>query len=231
MLAAQKNEYKIKTLKRQRPGLTAPELRLGISIENPNHSGEKFAALLRWATERFGHTSLLIADSLQRHNIAFNEQISLSEAHTKAVAAGDFWLQMHQPMFDILPNFTLYRFDDFRTHHEFEARHKNLLQLYSINTTFRNLIDQDSNAVLTRRLKRGLVITDQTGFLESSRNYILEELAVMQIFHETCPGVEAYPGKFLSLISAPERLHIEGLPESLKQYPMIEVDFVRNRAA
>jgi len=43
------------------------------------------------------------------------------------------------------------------------------------------------------------------------------------------PGVEAYPGKFLNILKNPLRLQIPELPEVLKKYALIEVDYTKNK--
>lgn len=206
-------------------------LRLGISVGNPSHEGEKLAALVEWAAARFDTVNVLVADSLQRHNLMAESAISEDEAMLQAQEAGADWIARNRAMLDKLPLARLYRFDDFRLHTDFMKMHRLLCGLYERNMRFRKLIDGDAQAFLERRKQReGADKIDDERFLKASRAYLIEELVVMKIFHEDCPGVEVYPGKFIQAITSPERHKIDGFPESLREYRMIEVDFIRNKA-
>jgi hypothetical protein len=83
--------------------------RMGISVGQPYHEGEKFIAACEWVAKRFSKVSVLVADTLQRHNLPggdteWNRLISRQ--------AGDAWLARNGKAMDILPNLNLVRWDD-----------------------------------------------------------------------------------------------------------------------
>lgn len=223
--------YKVKILKRRD---TPPHdcLRLGVSVGNGSHEGAKLEALIDWAAARFKFVNIMVADSLQRHNIMAETGVDEAQALAMAMRAGDEWIERNGAILARLPAHRLYRFDHFRMNPDFADISRLLHGLYDRNLRFRALIDGDVHAYWERRVARGEAQgMDAEIFMRHSRNYIIEELAVMKIFHEECPGIEVYPGKFIRAVTAPERQMVDGLPESLKTYPMIEVDFVRNKGA
>ena len=61
------NPYKLVTL--QSPGWAAPNsATLLISVGQPYHEGDKFAATVEWSARHFKNLHILVADTLQRHN-------------------------------------------------------------------------------------------------------------------------------------------------------------------
>ncbi len=91
------------------------------------------------------------------------------------------------------------------------------------------IIDSESASLAQRKEKRGEFSTPQLRdrFFYYSRLYVLDELALMSLLNESEQYVEFYAGRFLQILKSPERHQIEGLPEGLRDYPLIEVDFVR----
>ena len=67
-------------------------------------------------------------------------------------------------------------------------------------------------------------------FAPFSKKYILEELAYMAHTADLYPGVEVYPGRFLNVLTSSERHRIKDLPHNLLAFPLVELDFVRNKA-
>ena len=207
-------------------------LRLGISLGGRNHEEDRLFALVEWAGARFESVHILVADSVQRHNIMFDRSIDEISAREQAMAEGDSWIARNKPILSALKNHEILRFDDLESHPEFAQLYLNLQLLFLEDFTFRTLIERDINGMWARKVKNSSLSPEATfdKFYEYSKNYILEELAIMDIFGALCPGVEAYPGKFLNVVTSPERFAINGFPERLMNFPLIEVDFTRNKA-
>lgn len=210
----------------------AGSVRLGISLNGRNHEGARFTALAEWTAAHFGEVHLFVADSLQRHNIMFATGQNEAVAAAAGIALGDAWMAAHAEAVALLDVPVVHRWEDLKKHFDFEAENRNLHALYAADTTFAALIDADIKGAWLRKLKNGVFDdkTDYAAFARHSVDYIIEELAVMAHFHEIFPGVEAYPGDHLKLITAPERLSITALPRSLRNYPLIKVGYRSNPA-
>lgn len=221
--------YKIKILKRANVIHSPLVAHIGISTRNPRHQGEKLRALLDWTSQRYEQVDINVHDSLQKYNYQISRNCSLTEAHTFAIEEGSKWIEANQPIMEGYNNLSLLRHDDLIKKVPHSDRVKYLQDLYASNSNFANLIDNESVSLAQRKEKRGEFSTPQLRdkFFHYSRLYILDELALMSLLNETEQYVEFYAGRFLKILKNPERHRIEGLPDGLKNYPLIEVDFLR----
>lgn len=205
-------------------------VRLGISVGGKNHEGERLFALMEWVAARFEVVEILVADSLQRHNIMFAERCDERTAMAKALEAGEQWLERNAETIGMFEGCTIHRLEDFRKDETFGKFHRYLLELFETNADFRRLVERDIKSFWTRRsASMPDRMSEYDFFFTQSRNYILEELAIMQVWDEKSTGVEVYPGSFLQILSSPERLRVEGLPHRLRNYPLVEVSYIRNK--
>lgn len=75
-----------------------------ISVGQPYHEGEKLKATFEWAAKRFTKHVIVVADTLQRHNMDGNAQ--------QAKRYGDEWLQRNRDLLGILGSPEIIRWDD-----------------------------------------------------------------------------------------------------------------------
>ncbi len=223
--------YKVKILSNC-PWKGVSNIRLGISLGGSYPEEDRLFALLEWADARFDNVDILVADSIHRHNIMFERSIDESFALELAMAEGDDWIDRNEAIFSTLKSYKIHRLNELKCHSEFIKLHSDFKALFLDDSTFQTLIKQDIDSMWARRVKYNKLQPEASfdDFFEHSKNYILEELAIMDIFIAMFPGVEAYPGTFLSVLSSPERFSIKGFPKRLIDFPLIEVDFTRNKA-
>jgi len=206
--------------------------RIGVSTRNPRYSSEKLRALLDWTTQRYHHVSIDVHDSLQQYNYQTSEALSPTEARKLAIEEGDNWIKLNMPIIIQYPNISIYRHDELAKKVNHLERLEYLIHLYQSDRKFAELIDSESISAKNRKEKRGELGTPRLreSFLHFSRLYILDELALMSLLNETETYVEFYAGRFLNFLKNPDRLKIEGLPSGLKDYPLVEVDFIRAKS-
>ena len=63
-----------------------------ISVGQPYHESDKFKATIELVGRKFKSCTLMLADTLQRHNISAQEGISEQEAYQTSLERGDAWL-------------------------------------------------------------------------------------------------------------------------------------------
>lgn len=232
MIAKTKDQfrpYKVDLLNKAIPINSSPTAHIGISTRNPRHQGEKLRTLLDWTSQRYEQVDINVHDSLQKYNYQISRNCTLIEAHTLAIEEGNQWIKANQPILEGYKNVALYHHDELIKKVPHSDRVKYLQDLYASNSSFADLIDNESVSLAQRKEKRGEFSTPQLrdNFFHYSRLYILDELALMSLLNEREQYVEFYAGRFLKILKNPERHRIEGLPDGLKNYPLIEVDFIR----
>ena len=175
--------YKVKILK-PNTHRAHPVARLDISVGKPNHEGEKLAATMLWARERFQHVIVSVADTLQRHNL-MAEGMPAAEASRASLQAGTVWIERNQAL---LQGCTVIRWDERLAH-----------PLYP------QFLDRTEQALLRdKALSQALhdAANDyarRTGIEVSyhRHNYLVEELAVFDMLFGTEPAADIYPGSLL----------------------------------
>jgi hypothetical protein len=83
--------------------------RMGISVGQPYHEGDKFRAACEWVSSRFDHVQIMVADTLQRHNMPGGDT---RWNRLLAEQAGDAWLARNQSSIDLISNQEILRWDD-----------------------------------------------------------------------------------------------------------------------
>ena len=64
---------------------------LGISVGQPYHESDKFAATVEWAARHFEHIRVDVSDTLQRHRL-IGEGVPAEKAARASLREGDRWI-------------------------------------------------------------------------------------------------------------------------------------------
>lgn len=202
---------------------------IGISVENPRHSGEKFYTLLNWALEKFHSVEVNVFDQIHSYNIQFISNCSFQDALDQANNLGQEWIANNNSILKMHPSVKINTYKNLIADIPYNERFNQLLSLYEEDYIFRNLINCEIESFSTRRQIREGVWSQPIlrKFYEFSKLYILDELATMSLLNEKSNFVEIYAGRFLNILKSPDRLNVVNLPNGLRDYPLIEVDFVR----
>lgn len=229
MQAIEKNdwEYRIEVLKK--PSKISSIAHVGISLDNIKHTGLKLDSLMLWASYNYENLQINIYDDVQAYNLLAKQDISHIEALSASRKSGDDWMNDNALTLKKFGKVRIFRYSDLAKQYSTESRTSQLHKLYSTNVIFKNLVDQDVLDYLSRVIKRNLSISSERieRIKKFSVLYILDELATMSLLNEHEDFVEIYAGRFLNILKDPRRHEVENLPEGLKNYPLIEVDFVR----
>ncbi|HEY8963210.1 MAG TPA: tRNA-dependent cyclodipeptide synthase [Alphaproteobacteria bacterium] len=206
--------------------------RLHISVGNPKHDGEKFYALTEWAAARFDHVTLIVSDTLQRHNIALTSGIDEDIAHIISRKQGDLWLARNQRAIQNLPHVTITRWDQWLNHPDYVETYNALFALYRNEPTVRQAITQKAEGFNTRHASdNDLQQASSAQIINTSIHYILEEVAAFAIMFADDESINIYPGDWFKDIFETVSDHNNSpLLESLAVTEYLRVDYVRNKS-
>jgi tRNA-dependent cyclodipeptide synthase len=185
------------------------KVRLEISVGQPYHEGEKFAATMAWARANFSDIALIIGDLPQRYNLVI-EGMSENEAWDFSLKSGDKWLERNGPL---LCGCTITRWNDWLNHHDFSVEQAKVINLFENHQRFQDSIID----ALDQKFKRSnLPDSSYNMFRKHSIDYLLEETTVFAIAYRELKGISAYPGSFLDIWSMFLNKEIPKAPEGLE---------------
>jgi hypothetical protein len=203
--------YKLVTIRS--PGWVAYKAAtLLISVGQPYHEGEKFAVTVAWAARHFAKLHVLVADSLQRHNMPGDWR-----------AQGAAWIERNRAAWSSCGReVTLSRWDDWLAKPEFPR----VLEQFRTAAAgaLGALIERDAHAFIARQAGKDLGAP-----VEQSRDYLLEELAAITLQARACPGARVYPGPQLESFRAVAAGVVADAPRGLERQYHTAIDFKRRR--
>lgn len=188
------------------------EATLAISVGAPYHEGEKFAATVAWAAQRFDKLHLQVGDTLQRHNS------NAPDAETQSRAAGDAWLARNQPIVAATGKLaSVTRWDDLRRQPDYPAVHAQFKQAARENTQLAAAISADAARFIARQP------TPLPDASARSTAYVLEELAVITLHARAVPGARLYPSPNIESLALVEAGLVPQAPKGLERQQRIHL--------
>lgn len=233
---AQTGEYvvKVKSGQSTHAWQDFEKVRAQISVGQSYHEGAKLQAMVDWARYRFDELIVCANDALQRFNIMFEEEIEEEEAEAKAIDLGAAWLERAMPVIEGVTRARVMRWEDWKLRAEFQASHDAVEWLYHHNTDFRSAIDENIEAVWSRREREDperYTAVRKEEFQDLSRRYLLEETAVFaQMFEDEEEAIDIYPGTVLFPVVVFQGKEVAGAPAGFGKGKFCRIDFSRNRS-
>ncbi len=164
---------------------------LPISIGQPAHEGKKLESTLKLVNNSFNQCTILLGDTLQRHNLKLTLNLPECETREKANTLGEEWLERNH---NIIKNtlkirHNLLRWDTWLNHYDFKNQLAKIEDLYSNNTKFKHAFD----TTIDEYLERNPTEHNTTHFKKASLDYLKEECAVMILWASEHYDFEIYP--------------------------------------
>jgi len=201
--------------------------RLQISLGNPKQDGVKMFAMTEWAAARFDKVIFIVSDTLQRHNLALRHGISLEDAHGLALMQGHEWMVRNKAAIDIAPRRVVTVWDEWLSRPDFAATRQEINALYEQNAALREAVVDKARQFSARHHPQYA----ESG-LDTSIEYVLEELAAFAIMFKETPAADFYAGTWLREIFAVlYTLPLSDLMRGFRKVDFAEVDFARNGAS
>jgi len=212
---------KYKIIVRHSPGWREKKAAtLGVSVGSPNWEGEKFAAILDFASENFDAIRIDVTDALYRHNF-MAEGFSGDTALARANALGALWLTNHQSIIDACPiKPSVVRWAHWYNHPDFQVTLSGFKNAYDHNDVFRSAVERDVDHFYGRKNNKG----HETGRVHS-KDFLIEEVAVITLQARELPSVKIYPGDELNCLNVVRRGLVEGAPMGLEQEQYAKIKF------
>ena len=169
---------------------------LGVSVPSPNWGDEKFAAILSFAARNFEIIRIDVTDALYRHNF-MAEGHSPEQALAQANAFGALWLTRHQDIIEACPiKSQIVRWGEWYQHPDYEATLAAFQRAHEINYDLREAVSRDVSEFYQRK-----GVTPSLLEAEHSRNFMIEEMAIITMQARLFPSLRIYPGSELTCMN------------------------------
>jgi hypothetical protein len=167
---------------------------LTISVGQPSHEGDKFRATLKAVNNNFAFCIVMVCDSLQRHTMEIISLLDKNELHKQSNLFGDEWIRRNTPLINQLSiPYHISRWDYWLNHQNYNQKLNIINRLYNHDKQFKKSVDATASGFLERNVDK--MVKEYDHALILSKEYLLEECAVMLILAEEGYEFEIYPNQ------------------------------------
>jgi tRNA-dependent cyclodipeptide synthase len=171
-----------------------------------------------------------VSDSLQRHRL-IGQGIAPAEAGRAALREGDRWIARATPILGASGKpYTIVRWNAWLRDPEFPAVHGAYSRLAEADAVLRAAIAADVDGFMTRQDRQGAVVADADAMRRTSRDYLLEELAVITLQGRRQSSARIYPGPELGSFNAVRSGRVPAAPAGLERDYYVHVNLERRKA-
>jgi tRNA-dependent cyclodipeptide synthase len=201
---------------------------LGISVGQPYHEGEKFAATVEWAARHFERIRVDVSDTLQRHRL-IGEGVPAAQAAVLSRRKGDEWIMRALPVLSACGRpYTVIRWDGWLRHQDYAGVYGAYSRLAESDPALRAAVKADVEGFLARQARRGgRPVQDENEARAASRAYLLEELSAITLQGRDERSARIYPGPELASFKAVRAGEVKGAPPGLDRDYYVHVNLER----
>ena len=167
---------------------------LTVSVGQPNHEGDKFVATVLAVNKQFTSCIIMVCDSLQRHTMKISSQLNLNDLHKESNILGDEWIIRNSlaiKQFNI--PYQISRWDEWMNHSNYLEKKCSINSLYANDPLFKKSIDETAQKFSERKMD--ISVVDRNTAFNLSKEYLLEECAVMLLQADDGYRFEIYPSQ------------------------------------
>ena len=194
---------------------------LGVSVSSSNWQDDKFESILDFASAHFEVIRIDVTDALYRHNF-MAKGVLPDQALKQANALGALWLTQHQNIIDacrVQP--MIVRWAEWYEHPDYADTLAGFQRAHQVNAVLRNAVYDDAMEFFRRQQQ-----TPSLTELEGSKNFMIEEMAVLTLQARALPSLKIYPGREWTCLNAVRSGLVAEAPKGLEleQYARIKLE-------
>jgi tRNA-dependent cyclodipeptide synthase len=196
---------------------------LGVSMTNEKCTGEYLAAIVKLIERRFkaDESILLVSDTLQRHNIAYQTGRDVDDCYDEAKQMGDDWLEANRETLReaLDAGITIIRWDDALTMMDVAGANEFVGELVDMDAEFSAHMADSLQMFLGRRDESSLYGSPE--HLAVCERFVREELGVIGALASQF-GYLLYPGQLPPVAELTlQRLFVGNSPMKSRQIKMV----------
>lgn len=165
-----------------------------ISVGQYYHEGEKFIVTLKEIEKNFENATILICDSLQRHNIKIGKNCSDEKALKIANNNGLEWRKRYEKIINNLTiNTRIMHWDEFINSPNYNYYYSKINLYYNSDCEFKTVVKQTIGKYLTRKYKKLQITENYRSEEKYCLDYLKEECAVRLMYKDFRFNYHVYP--------------------------------------
>ena len=198
---------------------------LGVSVTSPNWQDERFASILAFAAINFKTIRIDVTDLLYRAEF-MAEGMPPRDAEAHANALGTSWLERHQPLIEACPvRPDIIRWGTWYGHPDYASTLEQVQHAYDNSPVLRAAVQSDVEVFFRLRGREPTNIE-----CEHSRNFLLEEMAVLTLQARDRSGRQNIPRRPAGLYVCSQPGPVPEAPGGLEREQFAQVN-LRSRSA
>lgn len=169
---------------------------------------------------------MIVSDTLQRHNIAIEHDITIDEAYRVSVLAGQRWLKENKAALDNLSSSqcVVTMWDEWMMHSQYAETLKEVRGIYEASGVVRQTVDEKAHSFCVRPASEQSIA--QCRDFDSSVTYILEEVAAFAVMFKETRAIDVYPGTWFKEVFVESFIKL-GVPDHrLNKIPQVYRDVI-----
>ncbi|MVF11450.1 tRNA-dependent cyclodipeptide synthase [Ketobacter sp. MCCC 1A13808] len=193
---------------------------VGFSLESGSFTGNRLVAVMKWIDSHFSECLVLIADSIHNNTIQMERHVSLKKSLSITNALAQSAIDECEAIIGGLNHcrFIVSRASRYIPEPGYASTLTSLYNLYECSANFRDSVNHFSKNFAHRKN------VERIRFVELSKKYLLEELAVTSCLIAEGWTTLVYPGELNAFDEIANGLH-PGVPELLKQLTSVSLTF------
>lgn len=193
-----------------------PNFHFGVSMGSRLHTGLHLESIVYWANEHGFEQGLIdVSDTLNRYNHMLSG-MSESDAQKVAREEGRDWYNANRPILENLRMpYEVVFWDYWLNHPDFAQYNEAFHAAFHADPAFRTAVTKDIQHHYMRKYGHNLHERSQSD-IELSKQFYLEELAVLSIQFESYPCAEIYPGRELECAKLVRSGSVKNVPLCLQ---------------
>lgn len=166
-----------------------------VSVGQSYHEGEKMIATLDLVSRKFEKYTVLVADTLQRHNIEAATGLSTKDALYLAKKKGEEWTENYKEEIQKRDGFYgIKKWDDYLSSKKFEDKLSTINKKFDDNQHYiSKAIEKSVHEYMQRGDRIGLPEKERKELESKCATYLKEECAAMLLWIEDGFNYEVYP--------------------------------------
>lgn len=189
---------------------------LTISVGQTTHEGELFDVTMELVNKSFSSCTLLVDDSLQRHNMALNSTRDADSFYEISIKEGDLWLRRNEKYYGKLTMpLRIFRWDRWLNHPNFHNKLNEVKAAIESDPSYKTVFDDSIEKFLLKyraRLSNPEAFNMERAW-RLSYDFVTEECAALCLWPELECNFEIYPIQHNDAINATRERFV------LPQYP------------
>ncbi|MBS0359467.1 MAG: hypothetical protein JSS53_09375 [Proteobacteria bacterium] len=220
-----------KASKEEKAKFSSSTCSVTVSLGQKSQIGDKLGATIKIINDNFKECTIMVCDSLHRHNLKIHSKQGNDVLHNLANDLGNSWIEENRRYFSIFKiPYRIIRWDHWLSHINYHNKQKIVDEMYEKNDEYRNSFHESALKFIERDKRKNDYIhfNHEFTYLQSIK-YLKEECAVMLLWADEGYNFEIYPSKRIDAMVATHQFLIKPVYQNVLKPVSLELRTLKSR--